>query len=215
MLTYKSDFPNQVQQLNVSISQHYYLLKDETIRWQEKSLDINWKNFRKSNKRHLVTFIIRDHYSSCFYAELHSIDLLPSIEEFLYNAWTEKEDYEFCGIGHTVIVPKTTQVQFPQLLHFFGRTSKVNIQTPTTGFSSAVRSIREWERNIRYVQSFIPGIDILEGFQKDIDYINRHMNQGFGFDQDTNLAKWALNKPQLIMPGSRGTFYSYFKPVKL
>ena len=113
MLSYKSDFPNQVHQLNVSISQNYYLLKDETIKWQEKKFDINWKNFTKSSKRHLVTYIIRDHYSSCFFAELHPIDKLPEIEEFLFNAWSIKEDYEFRGIGHSNIIPQSTIDQFP------------------------------------------------------------------------------------------------------
>jgi hypothetical protein len=35
--TYKSDFPNQVHQLNVSIAKNHYLLKDGTIKHQLNS----------------------------------------------------------------------------------------------------------------------------------------------------------------------------------
>lgn len=42
---YKSDYPNQVHQLNMSISQNYYLLKNGEIKYQLKKFDINWNNY--------------------------------------------------------------------------------------------------------------------------------------------------------------------------
>ena len=35
---YKSDYPNQVHQLNMSISQNYYLLKNGEIKYQLKKI---------------------------------------------------------------------------------------------------------------------------------------------------------------------------------
>lgn len=207
---YKSDFPNQLQQLNVSISKHYHLLKDGTIKWQEKQIDVDRANYRGLNKRLLVTYIIRDHYSSCFYAELHPTDSMPRIEDFLYNAWQKKDHYEFCGIGYNIIVPKITLDLFPQLNNFFSNVDKVNLQLPSSGFNSAVRSIREWEKKIKSVEYFISDTEKLEGFQNKIDEINRLINSKF-YSERSNLKKWAENNPKILLPRDKESFYSYFQ----
>lgn len=209
MIQYKSDYPNQVHQLNISISQHYYLLKDWIIKRQEKKFDINWKNFSKSNKRHLVTYIIRDHFSSCFYAELHPIDEMPEIETFLFNAWTNKEDYAFHGIGKTVVIPKSTLDQFPRTINFFNNISSTHLQLPTSGFSSAVRSIREWERSIRFVVSYINDIDNIQNFTNRIAYINEVINNQYGREK-SNLKIWMNNKPRIISAGDKSSFMDLF-----
>lgn len=209
MLQYQSDFPNQVQQLNVSISKHYHLLKDGTIKWQEKQIDVNWANYKKVNKRLLVTYIIRDHYSSCFYAELHPIDRMPKVEDFLFNAWKKKNDYEFCGAGYNIIVPNLTLSQFPQLNSFFNNVDKVNLQLPTSGFNSAVRSIREWERRIKSVYLFIADTENIKGFQSKICEINRLINSKF-YSERSNLKKWAENNPKVLLPRDKESFYRYF-----
>lgn len=79
--TYKSDYPNQVHQLNYSISQNYHLLKMERLNIKQK-FDINLSNYTKTGKRHLYSFLIRDHFSNCFYAELHPIDEAHNIKDF-------------------------------------------------------------------------------------------------------------------------------------
>lgn len=211
MLSYKSDFPNQVHQLNISISQHYYLLKDGTIKWQKKKLDLNWKNYLKSSKRPLATYIMRDHYSSCFYAELHSLDALPEIESFLYNAWSRKEGYDFWGIGHYVIVPQSTLDQFPKLHTFFKRTNDiVHLQLPTSGFSSAVRSIRQWEDQLKYICYYFDDVDKISGFHKRVNQINNHIND-LSIGGNSNLRKWGMNEPRIISPNSKEIFYKYFE----
>jgi len=209
MLNYKSDYPNQVHQFNISISQHYYLLKDDTIKWQEKKFDINWKNYSKTNKRHLVTYIIRDHFSSCFYAELHPIDEMPEVEEFLFNAWSKKEGYEFYGIGKTTIVPQTTLDQFPKTMIFFSKVANIHLQLPTSGFSSAVRSIREWEHHIKFVSTYLRDIDKIQGFKTRINNINQNINNQYN-REDSNLKKWINNNPQIISPDEKATFISLF-----
>lgn len=176
MHSYKSDYPNQVHQINVSISKNYYLVKDGTIKYQEKKFDINWKNYQKSSKRHLVTFIVRDHFSSCFYAELHPIDKMPKIEDFLFNAWSEKENYHFYGIGKTCIIPKSTLEMFPQLNNFFNNKENIYLQLPENGFSSAVRSIREWENRIKYLTFRYSNTRTITDFQKNVELINLNIN---------------------------------------
>lgn len=210
--SYKSDFPNQVHQLNISISQHYFLLRDNRIKSQIKKFGINWKNHNKTGKQHLVTYLIRDHYSSCFYAEIHSISNLPKIEEFLYRAWQKKDDYEFWGVGHYLIVPKQTQEMFPTIHNFFDRVRNVKFQNPENGFSSGLRSILEWERNIYYITTLMKDFKYLDSFQQNINYINRHINHGY--KTETNLQKWINNKPRIISPGEKHVFYNCFKQQK-
>ncbi|RZJ90594.1 MAG: hypothetical protein EOO20_07675 [Chryseobacterium sp.] len=79
--TYKSDYPNQVHQLNFSISQNYHILKNGDIKYQVKKFDVNWSNYSKSGKIHLINYLIRDHFSGCFYAEVYPIDEVPHISE--------------------------------------------------------------------------------------------------------------------------------------
>lgn len=191
MLSYKSDYPNQVHQINVSISKNLYLLKDDTIKYQDKKFDVTWKNYQKTNKRHLVTFIVRDHYSSCFYAELYPIDELPEIEEFLFRAWSKKENYEFNGIGKTCIIPNSTLEMFPQLPNLFKNVSNIHLQLPENGFSSAVRSIREWEHRVPKIISWYSNIKKINDFKDNIEIINREINNLYN-REDSNLKKGCL-----------------------
>ena len=211
-LRYKSDFPNQVHQLNVYISQHYHLLLNDTIKWQAKKLDVNWGNLGKTGKEHLVTFIIRDHFSNCFYAELYSVDKMPLIQDFLFNAWTKKEHYPFFGMPTTLIVPKITQEQFPSIKTFFSKLKGIYMQAPTSGFSSAVASIQQWERMIAYFTSAYSNCKTLTQFQENIQLINREANTFDIGKGENNLQKWLDNSPQIIdVSAGKVKFYKAFE----
>ena len=210
MLSYKSDYPNQVQQLNVSISKNLFLLKDGTIKYQDKKFDINWKNYQKSKKKHLVTFIVRDHFSSCFYAELHPIDELPKIEEFLFNAWSEKENYEFYGIGKTCIIPNSTLQLYPGIQNFFKNVDNVHLQLPENGFSSAIRSIREWEQKIIHFISWYSNLKKINDFKENIEIINREINDSYN-RENSNLKKWMSNEPKITNTPSKVVFFKFFE----
>lgn len=210
-MSYKSDYPNQVQQMNVSISKNYYLLKDGTINYQVKKFDINWKNYSQSSKRHLVTYIIRDHFSNCSYAELHSIDEMPSIEEFLFRAWSLKDDYEFYGAPETLIVPASTLNQFPLLNNFFKNVKNIVLQTPSSGFSTAIRSIRDWERSIKGITWIYTNCKTLADFHKNIQLVNRKLNTYHSGKTEPNLDKWCNGSPMIIEVGEKEQFYRLFK----
>lgn len=112
---YQSDYPNQVHQLSFYISKNYYILKNGEIKYQQKKFDINWNNYSKARKKHIVNFVIRDHFSNCFYAETYPIDQVPHIKEFLFNAWRKKEYFQFCGIPNYLICSKQVLDTFPEL----------------------------------------------------------------------------------------------------
>lgn len=192
MLSYKSDYPNQVHQMNVSISKHYHVLKDGRIKYQDKKFDINWKNYSKTNKNHLVTFLIRDHFSNCFYAELHRIDSMPSIKEFLYSSWRKKERYEFCGIPKTLIVNQMILKTCPEIQLLPERIQSFHLQMADNGFATGIRSVRDWEDCIRYNLCF-DNYKKLSDFQEHNEFMCRHYNLRESGKTEPNLKKWATN----------------------
>lgn len=208
---YMSEFRNQVHQLNVCLSKHYFLLKDGSIKWQSKAFDIDWRNYKGTGRRHLVTFIVRDHYSNCFYAELHSVESMPTISQFLFNAWSHKDHFPFSGVPSCLIVPSNTQSQFPSILKFLSTGVGPSLQTPTSGFSSAVVSIRKWERFIKFLTWQSEDIKTLAQFQENIQLINYRIN-AFGSSKTAgnSLQKWMDNTPKLVPIADKNLFFSLF-----
>lgn len=192
---YKSDYPNQVHQLNLSISQNYHLLKTGEIKYQIKKFDVNWKNYANSGKRHLVNFLIRDHFSNCFYAEIFPIDEMPHIKEFLFNAWKQKQNYEFCGIPKNLIVGRHIVEMFPEIENLTPN-AHVNIELARNGFATGIRSMRDWENNIRFFSGFYRDIENIRDFQHNIELICRRINTKDSGKTEPNLLKWINNHPQ-------------------
>ena len=185
---------------------------DGSIKWQIKEFDINWTNYTKTGKKHLVTYILRDHFSNCFYAELHSVDKMPLINDFLYNAWTQKNDYPFYGIPSCLIVPDTTLNLFPTLHNYFAKVDKPYLQKPTSGFSSAVVSIRQWERFIKYFTGIYKDCKTLTDFQQRIDLINNETNTFVSSKSKVhNLSKWLDNNPKITKIVDKENFHNLFK----
>ncbi len=192
--TYKSDYPNQVHQLNFSISQNYHVLKNGEIKYQIKKFDVDWKNYQKTGKRHIVNFLIRDHFSNCFYAEIFPIDELPSIVEFLFNAWRKKVNFEFCGIPKNLILGRHIVERFPEIYNLESNAG-VNIELATNGFTTGIRSLRDWENNIRFY-FYYKNCQKITGFQNNIEVICRELNLRDSGKTEPNLLKWINNKPQ-------------------
>lgn len=204
---YKSDFTNQVHQLNFSISQNYHLLKNNEIKYEVRKFDINWKNYEKTGKRHLINFLIRDHFSNCFYAEIHPIDNIPNIFEFLYNAWKKKENYEFSGMPKNIIVGKHIIEKYPEIKSIEKR-HDINIELAKNGFATGIRSLRDWERNIRYY-TFFENYGFLEGFQKNTEIICRDLNLKDSGKTEPNLIKWINSKSDIGLEYPKEVFFNY------
>lgn len=191
--TYKSDYPNQVHQLNFFISQNYYLLKNGEIKYQTNKFDINWLNYEKTGKRHLVNYLIRDHFSNCFYAEIFPIDNCPSIKDFLFNAWKQKNNFEFCGIPKNLILGRHIIERFPELINF-SKNTELNIELARNGFATGIRSTRDWENNIRFY-TYFDNYKTITDFQQNIEIICRNINLKDSGKTQPNLKKWENNNP--------------------
>ncbi len=209
MNSYRSDYPNQVHQLSFYISKNYYILKNGEIKYQQKKFDINWKNYSKTNKKHIVNFVIRDHFSNCFYAETFPIDQVPHIKEFLFNAWRKKQDFRFCGIPDYLICSKHVLDTFPELKNFSKNTELI-IQTADQGFSTGVRATRDWEENYKYFSSY-ENLSTIEGFQEHIEFICRDLNTRDNGRTEPNLKKWIENKPKVQLINDKTVFETLFK----
>jgi len=192
--SYKSDYPNQVHQLNFFISQNYYLLKNGEIKFQVKKFDVNWSNYQLSGKHHLVVFLVRDHFSNCFYAEIYPINEVPHIMVFLFNAWKQKKQFEFCGIPKNLIVGRHIFEKFPEIVNFQKNTG-INIELAKNGFATGIRSVRDWETRLRYYTHYVDCKNIYD-FQKNTEFICRDLNLKNSRKTEPNLSKWTNNDPQ-------------------
>jgi hypothetical protein len=145
---YQSDYANQLHQVTVSVSKHLFVTKTGRLRYQKKPMDARLEKVSKDSKDHVVHYLIRDHFSGVFYAELYSsLELVP-IEEFLFRAWSLKDAYPFCGVPDYISIPKTVSDAFPtvrKLIEAYG----IQTVAVTSGFQSgAIRDIKTWEEHV-------------------------------------------------------------------
>ena len=52
----------------INMSRHLYLIKNGSVRFQKKKFEHTLANMHKSEKEHVVHYLIRDHFSGAFYA---------------------------------------------------------------------------------------------------------------------------------------------------
>ena len=223
MKHYYSEFPNQLHQLNVSLSKNIYLLTDGSFKTQEKKFDINFKNHHKTGKRHLVNYVIRDHFSGCYYAEIHPADDLPHIVSFLYNAWRSKESFPFKGIPKYLSITKTILDQWPHILNFEGKYKKCTLQRATSGFANGVISVKKWEKDFKFfLYKLSDGwydnikhekIEIKEFSRKTFDVACNDSNKGWEWDNEPSpLDKWMNNNPYIETLENPDEFLELFQP---
>ncbi|UKV13213.1 hypothetical protein L6172_14270 [Thalassospiraceae bacterium SW-3-3] len=147
---YKSDFPNQVHQLIISVSRHYYVTKQGRYNHQKKPFEIQIDDdaFEACEKRHVVNYLVRDHFSGLFYAEVTTSDALIRPVEFLHRAWSPKKNHPLHGLPNAITIPKTVQNRWPRLTAFMEELEIIPLN-PTSGFQGGVRDIRTWEDELR------------------------------------------------------------------
>lgn len=160
-----SDYSNQLHQLLVSVSRHYYFGNDGYLRYQKKPLDVDLKNALKSRKEHLIYYILRDHYSGTFVFRMATTRRPLPLADFLYYAWSEekKEEKFIYGLPDALFVPKTVTTD-----GLFAALESLDIMPlhPQSGFASGVRIFRDIEQLLSYylsetVDHTLEGVDKL------------------------------------------------------
>jgi hypothetical protein len=105
-------------------------------------MDFNLKNLKKSDREIVVHYLIADHLSGVFYGEIHSSKKMIPVEEFLYRAWSKKDNFPFCGLPTMLSVPKT--IESEELLNLVSGLGIKPIN-PTGGFMGGVKHFSIWE----------------------------------------------------------------------
>lgn len=128
------------------------------MKYQKKPFDVRIENLQSSQKTHVVHYLIRDHFSGLFYAELSDSNSIVPIYDFLYRAWQEKSCHPMVGIPGFLTIPKNAQDIYPNLVQFAGKLGITYIKV-TSGFQGGVRDIRTWENELKWC-----GVDFANQF---------------------------------------------------
>ncbi len=197
MIQYITKYPNQVHLLKISVSRHFYLTKMGVLAYQKKPFDIDLESLPRSNKTHIINYLVKDHYSSVLYGEIStSSDILSPIE-FLFRAWSQKTDSSFCGMPEGITIPKTVQVQFPNLI---GKIESLGVEIiqVTSGFQGGVGDIKIWEDFLK----FCTGKTFLEAKQFSMPssiFISQKESRK-GTSGETKIERWRTNIKELKFP---------------
>jgi hypothetical protein len=149
----------------VSVSKHISITKAGRLKFQKKPLDVTLANVARSDREHVVHYMIRDHFSGAFYGEIcSSLSLMP-VEAFLLRAWAEKDNYLFCGVPDYISIPKTVGTAF-QTVYKFVDEFGIEILEVTSGFQGGIRDIRTWEDYIRQHSTIREDLEMFQIWQK-------------------------------------------------
>jgi hypothetical protein len=169
--SYRSLHPNHVHQLTVSVSKHYWVTKSDVLKYQNKAIEINLEKLKGSKRNHLIHYIIRDHCSGVVYSEIATSENLIPLDKFLFRAWSQKEDFIFCGIPDLLTIPKTVEKAFPEIKE---KISLLGVQFPqvTSGFQSGMGDMKTIERYICYYADK-PLYEVLDILNKTHLYLSK------------------------------------------
>jgi hypothetical protein len=145
---YRSNYSNEVHQLIVSPSKHYYVTGRGAFKYQKKPFELTLENIDQAEKVHVLHYLLRDHFSGLFYWEMCSSKALIPIYEFLFRAWSGKKHHPLYGIPDSMTIPKNVQSYFHGLINFIEKIGVVYVKV-TSGFQGGVRDIRTIEDELR------------------------------------------------------------------
>jgi tetratricopeptide (TPR) repeat protein len=183
-------YSNQMHQLLISVSRHFYLQKNGLFKYQEKPLQVSMANIGKSKKDHLVYYVLQDRFSGNFFFEVAVSSSLIPLVDFLHYAWREdKEDRHFWGMPAIISVPKL--VALPGLSEGL-RELGLEIVHPSSGFASGIRIIKELENNIAYHLGRL-SIQSLEAVKRFKKKVYSFLLQPYS--REDKVQKWRENLP--------------------
>ncbi|MEW6173847.1 MAG: hypothetical protein AB1510_12435 [Bacillota bacterium] len=189
-LRYITEHSNQLHQLLVSVSRHFYVLKNGMLHYQEKPIEVNIGNYQRTKKEHLVYYILRDHFSGSFVFEVATTNSLVPLADFLYYGWSKGEEEKYIwGMPDAVYIPQ--RISSPGL---FEGLIKLGVEplNPPSGFASGIRIVRDLEEHINYILR-----DIVDHRPENIKMLKKtiyeyllHPNY-----EDGKFKKWKDNLP--------------------
>jgi hypothetical protein len=196
---YQSDYANQVHQLVISVSRHLWVGKDGVIRYQHKAFDVGLAKLSTSPKRHVIHYLLRDHFSGALYAEIAVSPELPHAREFLLRAWSRKDHLSFCGIPALLTVPKTVITHWPDVVQWIHELGP-DIMEATSGFQAGIRDLKTWEDKIQYsIATWYPPNDLLN-LPALAEVTCREMTDEFVGSDRPHIQRWRAGLRRLRLP---------------
>lgn len=195
MQEYRTLYPNHAHQLTVSVSKHYWITNDGILKYQNKKMEVTLDKVGHSPKNHLIHFILRDHCSGAVYSEVTSSRSILSLSKFLYKAWSQKEDYVFCGIPELLTIPKTVEAVFPEIKE---KVMSLGIECPqvTSGFQAGVRDVKTIEEYMKFFAN-LSFIDNHSSLNKIYSYIS---SKDARIGKQSKIEMWRSNINSVTIP---------------
>lgn len=187
---YRSPYPNYIHQLFITPSKHIYVLKDRRLKWQDKAMDVKLDKLEGVSKEHIVHYIVADHNSAAFYAELRTSETLVTPVEFLTRAWKMKPDFFFHGIPEHLIVPTAVSNKYPEVDDWLEKLG-VSLVPPSSGFQAGIHQVRNWEKEVANSISFH---NHLEKTPCTLDNISVQLSKSLQIVNDSDI-----NRPGIRM----------------
>ena len=196
MNQYRTEYPNQLHQLSVSVSKNLYVTRAGILKYQKKKMEVNLNRLKDSNRTHLIHYLIRDHTSGLFYAEISTSEDIRNIDDFLYRAWCHKDDYSFQGIPEFLSIPKTVQAYCPDILKDLD-SYEIDIIEPKNGFHGGIGDTKNIEDILKllHVEKHIS--EAYSVPQQACETNDKRQLRGTSF---TKLEQWKKHVGQIRLP---------------
>ena len=195
---YRSEYPNQAHQLTVSVSKHYYVTKTGILKYQKKKQEVTLDRFTDSERVHVIHYVIRDHFSGLFYAELGLSDNIIPVQNFLYRAWAEQNDYSFYGVPEFLTIPSTVATVFPELEKHVSALGVKPLKV-TSGFQGGIRDIKTIEEYL-IISAGSPIKRPKLQIKEICEIVNRQKSRN---GKDTKMELWRHNVKPVTIPKSQ------------
>lgn len=136
---------------------------------------------------------------------------MPDLKAFLFRAWKTKDCYEFKGIPKYLILGNDIVEKYPDVANLAKNIQGFDLEMAENGFSTGIRSVRDW---IRCIDNFTwnPKFSNISDFNMHSERFCREFNLRTNSKKaESNLERWANNKPKGILIDNMELFYEQFE----
>lgn len=197
MQQYRTENANDVHQLGVSVSRHFYAGKDGLLKYQKKPFEVTLANYRDAPRQHLMLYSLRDHFSGLYYLELALTPDLPDLIGFLGRAWRPKPDLVLHGLPEMLMLPETVAKVFPDAAEVIERQG-VRVIPATSGFQSGAISV---VKDAKSYLGWVTGESIEKVLREQASFIYKVNAKRKGrSSKETKANLWLGHVPEIRLP---------------
>ena len=144
MAQVESHYANEVHQLTITVSQHFWVSRDQIVKYQKKELGQNLRGVARSAKNHVLIYLLRDHFSGLYYSQATTSQELMRPATFLDKAWSLKVEGLLSGKPRQLTLPAQIEAAFPGTRDSIERLG-IEVVDARAGVQAGQREIHEME----------------------------------------------------------------------